>query len=211
MVLGLAQYRLLQKNLGAAGARPGHAGPLSQKEKIVSLGAAIQNGILLYANRVASAGHVDTTLDSGSARDLIEAVRDERLDAAVIPLPAAVSGLRVTELGDEHAIAAVPIGHDHATRAVIDLEQVAPERLLLLPRDTNRALHDSVVAALHQAGLAPTLVELPNADVERALLAVASGAGMALLPESVAERYAAPGVRFVPLAGSRPAFAGSIG
>ena len=172
--------------------------------------AALPSAVARALQRVASAGHVDTTLDSGSARDLIEAVRDERLDAAVIPLPAAVSGLRVTELGDEHAIAAVPIGHDHATRAVIDLEQVAPERLLLLPRDANRALHDSVVAALHQAGLAPTLVELPNADVERALLAVASGAGMALLPESVAQRYTAPGVRFVPLAGSRPAFATGV-
>jgi|1186.fasta_scaffold31838_2 DNA-binding transcriptional LysR family regulator len=172
--------------------------------------AALPSAVARALQRVASAGHLDTTLDSGSARDLIEAVRDERLDAAVIPLPAAVSGLRVTELGDEHAIAAVPIGHDHATRTVIDLEQVAPERLLLLPRDANRALHDSVVAALHQAGLAPTLVELPNADVERALLAVASGAGMALLPESVAERYTAPGVRFVPLAGSRPAFATGV-
>jgi DNA-binding transcriptional LysR family regulator len=172
--------------------------------------AALPAAVARALQRVASAGHLDTTLDSGSARDLIEAVRDERLDAAVIPLPAAVSGLRVTELGDEHAIAAVPIGHDHATRSVIDLEQVAPERLLLLPRDANRALHDSVVAALHQAGLAPTLVELPNADVERALLAVACGAGMALLPESVAERYTAPGVRFVPLAGSRPAFATGV-
>ena len=33
---------------------------------------------------------------------------------------------------------------------------------------------------------------------------------MALLPECAAERYAAPGVRFVPLAGDRPAFATAI-
>jgi DNA-binding transcriptional LysR family regulator len=92
----------------------------------------------------------------------------------------------------------------------MDLVQVAPERLLLLPRDANRAFHDSVVAALHRAGLAPTLVELPDSDVERALLAVASGAGMALLPESVADRYAAPGVRFVALTGSPPAFATGV-
>jgi DNA-binding transcriptional LysR family regulator len=37
-------------------------------------------------------------------------------------------------------------------------------------------------------------------------LAVATGAGLALLPESAAERYAAPGVRFVPLEGVEPAF-----
>jgi DNA-binding transcriptional LysR family regulator len=172
--------------------------------------AALPSAVARALQRMSSAGKVDTSLESGSTRDLIDAVRDERLDAAVIPLPAAVSGLRVTELGDEHAIAAVPIGHDHATRRAIDLGQVAPDRLLLLPRDANRAFYDSVVSACHQAGLSPTLVELPDADVERALLAVASGAGMALLPESVAERYAAPGVRFVPLAGSRPAFATGV-
>ena len=172
--------------------------------------AALPSPVVRALQCLASSGRVDTTLESGSIHDLIAAVRDERLDAAVIPLPAPVSGLRVTELGDEHAIAAVPIGHVHATRTAMDLEQVAPERLLLLPRDANRAFHDSVVAALHRARLAPTLVELPDADVERALLAVAWGAGMALLPESVAERYAAPGVRFVALTGPRPAFATGV-
>jgi DNA-binding transcriptional LysR family regulator len=172
--------------------------------------AALPSSVMRALRRVASDGRVETTLESGSVPDLVEAVRDERLDAAVIPLPAAVSGLRVTELADERAIAAVPILHDHATRTAIDLEQVAPDRLLLLPRDANRAFHDSVVAALHRAGLAPTLVELPDSDVERALLAVASGAGMALLPESVADRYAAPGVRFVGLTGSLPAFATGV-
>jgi DNA-binding transcriptional LysR family regulator len=170
----------------------------------------LPSSVVRALQRVASNGRVDTSLELGSTVGLIAAVQDERLDAAVIPLPAPVSGLRVTELGDEHAIAAVPIGHDHATRTAMDLVQVAPERLLLLPRDANRAFHDSVVAALHRAGLAPMLVELPDADVERALLAVAWGAGMALLPESVAERYAVPGVRFVALTGSRPAFATGV-
>jgi DNA-binding transcriptional LysR family regulator len=55
--------------------------------------------------------------------------------------------------------------------------------------------------------LAPTFVEMPDAHLERALLAVAAGAGMALLPESVADRYVAPGVRFVSLEGDQPAVA----
>jgi DNA-binding transcriptional LysR family regulator len=40
---------------------------------------------------------------------------------------------------------------------------------------------------------------MPHGQVDRLLLAVASGAGMALLPECVGERYADAGVRFVPL------------
>jgi DNA-binding transcriptional LysR family regulator len=66
------------------------------------------------------------------------------------------------------------------------------------------------VATCHDAGLAPTLVEMPDAQIERVLLMIASGAGMALLPESVAERYAAPGVRFLPLGGDAPSFATAV-
>jgi DNA-binding transcriptional LysR family regulator len=46
--------------------------------------------------------------------------------------------------------------------------------------------------------------------VDRILLAVASGAGMAILPECVAERYADAGVRFVPLEGESPALTTGI-
>jgi regulatory helix-turn-helix LysR family protein len=52
------------------------------------------------------------------------------------------------------------------------------------------ALHDAVVAGSHSAGLAPTLVEMPEGHVEPVLLAVAAGVQMALVPDSVAERYA---------------------
>ena len=65
----------------------------------------------------------------------------------------------------------------------------------------------SSAGELREAGLAPTFVEMPDAHLERALLAVAAGAGMALLPESVADRYVAPGVRFVSLEGDEPVVA----
>jgi DNA-binding transcriptional LysR family regulator len=48
-------------------------------------------------------------------------------------------------------------------------------------------------------------VELPEPRVENALLAVAAGAGLALLPESVADRHAAPGIRLVPVQVAAPA------
>ena len=49
-------------------------------------------------------------------------------------------------------------------------------------------------------------MEVAEPRVEHALLAVASGAGLALLPESATERYTAPGVRFVPVEGIEAAF-----
>ena len=42
--------------------------------------------------------------------------------------------------------------------------------------------------------------------MEHVLLAVAAGAGFALLPETVTERFAAPGIRFVALEASEAAF-----
>ena len=153
---------------------------------------------------------LETTLEHGSGAELIEAVRAERLDAAIVPLPAPTAGLRITPLGEQRALAAVPVIHDHAVRSEICLAQVAPDRIVVLPREANRPFYDAVVATCHDAGLSPTLVEMPDVQIERVLLAIASGAGMALLPESVAERYAAPGVRFLPLGGDAPCFATGV-
>ena len=148
-----------------------------------------------------------TSMHETAPLELIDAVRAERLDAAIVSLPAPSAGLRVTLLGEERAVAAVPVLHRHAVGGPRRLAQIAPERIVVLPRESNRGFYDAVVASCREAGLAPTFVEMPDTHLERALLAVAAGAGMALLPESVADRYVAPGVRFVSLEGDQPAVA----
>jgi DNA-binding transcriptional LysR family regulator len=173
--------------------------------------AALPASVPRALQRLAGAmAPLDTTLEAGCGLELLDAVRSERLDAVVVPLPAPTGGLRVTALGDQRAVAALPAGHRQATASGIRLDQVAPERIVVLPRDANRPFYDAVVAASRHAGLSPTLIDMPDGHVERALLAVASGAEMALLPECVADRYAAPGVRFVPLAGEPAAFATAV-
>jgi DNA-binding transcriptional LysR family regulator len=154
----------------------------------------------------ASAPRVQVSLETGAALRLIEAVRSEQLDAAVVGLPAPTNGLRATSSGHEHVVAALPLTHPHAVDVPISLERLSPEHLVMLPRDTNPAFHSAIVSMCRDAGLSPNLVELAEPRVDQALLAVATGAGMALLPESAAQHYAAPGVRFVPLAATKPAF-----
>jgi DNA-binding transcriptional LysR family regulator len=78
--------------------------------------------------------------------------------------------------------------------------------VIVLPRDSNPAFHSAIVAMCRDADLAPDLVELGEARTDHAVLAVASGAGLALLPESAAERHVLPGVRFVPVDHAGPAF-----
>jgi DNA-binding transcriptional LysR family regulator len=126
--------------------------------------------------------------------------------ATVAALPAPVDGLRTLALGDEYLVAAVPVADDRALLPSLTVERAASTRLLLPPRDANPALHNAVVALFRNAGLSPDIVELsePRADV--AMLAVASGAGVALLPRSVRDRHTSPGVRLVDVATSEPAF-----
>jgi DNA-binding transcriptional LysR family regulator len=153
---------------------------------------------------------LETKLESGVSAELIEAVRAESLEASVVALPAPTAGLRLTPLGAQRAVAAVPVSHEHATRSEIRLEQAAPERIVVLPREASRSFYDGIVAACRAAGLSPALIEMRIERIEPALLAVASGAGMALLPESVVERYGAPGVRFLALGDELASFATAV-
>jgi DNA-binding transcriptional LysR family regulator len=145
--------------------------------------------------------NLETSLEPGYALELIAAVRDERLDAAIVPLPAPVAGLRTTPVGHERAVAAVRVASRQAVQPSIDLARLAPERIVVLPREASPAFYDTIVATCRSAGLSPSLVEMNGWSVEPALLAVSAGAGMALLPESAAQRYSAPGVRFISVDG----------
>jgi DNA-binding transcriptional LysR family regulator len=147
----------------------------------------------------ASSPLVQISLETGPALGLVEAVRSDQLDVAVVGLPAPTRGLRATPAGHEGVVAALPVTHPLATGAPAPIERLAPERLVSLPRDTNPAFHNAVISMCRDAGLSPTIVELAEPRVEQALMAVATGAGMALLPESAAEHYGAPGVRMTPV------------
>jgi DNA-binding transcriptional LysR family regulator len=149
--------------------------------------------------------NLQTTIEPGSGLELVDAVRSGELDAAVVSLPVPTAGVRVTPLGEQRAVAVFPVDHDHAVKPHVALERIAPERIVVLPRDADRPLYDAVLARCSAAGISPTLIEMPDGQVDRILLAVASGAGMAVLPECVADRYADAGVRFVPMEGESPA------
>jgi DNA-binding transcriptional LysR family regulator len=133
----------------------------------------------------ASLPAVEVDLESGPAARLVDDVRAGRLDAAVTTLPARTNGLRTLALGEQGAVVALPAIHPQAVEPEIAIGRLAP------------------AAMCHDEGLAPTFIEVSEPRVEHALLAVAAGAGPAILPESVTERYATPGVRFVPLAEAR--------
>jgi DNA-binding transcriptional LysR family regulator len=166
---------------------------------------ALRASIPRTLRRLATAmPNLQTTIEPGTGLELVDAVRTGELDVAVVSLPVLTADVHVTPLAEQGVIAVFPVGHEHAVKPHVALERIAPERIVLLPRDADRPLYDAVLATCCAAGISPTLVEMSDGQVDRILLAVASGAGMAILPESVAERYADAGVRFVPLQGDAP-------
>jgi len=146
---------------------------------------------------------VEVDVDSAPAWRLADDVRRGRLDVAITSLPVPTNGLRSVSLGEQGAVVALPAMHPHAHAPEVGIGRLAPERIVVLPFAANPAFRNAVVAMCHAEGLAPTLIEVAEGRVEHALLAVVAGSGPAILPASVTERYAAPGVRFVPLAGAR--------
>jgi DNA-binding transcriptional LysR family regulator len=148
--------------------------------------------------------NLQVSFETGAARKLIEEVRAKRLSAAVVSLPGPTAGLQRTMLGPQSAVIAMPVMHPHATNDEIDLERLAPERIVLLPREVNPAFYDGVLSLCRDAGLSPTILHTLEPRIELALLAVSSGDGLAILPESVAGAVAVAGIRLVPLVADRP-------
>jgi DNA-binding transcriptional LysR family regulator len=167
-----------------------------------SLPAAIPRGLRHLSHTVPN---LEVQLETGDARRLVEDLRQARFDAVVTSLPAPVNGLRVTPLGHQHVVAALPAGHAQAISSAIVLEWAARDRLIALPRELNPAFYAAVVAVCTAARLSPEFVIADS--VEQALVKVSAGVGIALLPESAAERSVSQGIRFLPIRDAEPAFA----
>ena len=142
---------------------------------------------------------VEVSPETLPARRAIEDVCAGRLDVALVGLPAPVGHLEVTPLCEDGTVAAVADRHPLSGRDSIPLARLAETQIVLLPRQTNPAFYDGVIAACRAAGLAPSINEVTAPQIEHALLCVAGGAGVALLAASAAERFSTPGVRFLPL------------
>jgi len=141
---------------------------------------------------------VEVVPQTVGARQAVGDVASGRLDVAVVGLPILAAGLTTTPLCEEQVVAVVPDRHPLSGRPELDLEWLGETPLITLPRSDNPAFHDGILAACRNAGVAPTIIETAESGVDHALLLVAAGLGVAVLPES-ATRYGAPAVRFLPV------------
>lgn len=205
-MLGEARRVLSQADVAQRAARGAHEGTLGRLRLGYvpdALPAAVPRLLRRFS---ALAPGIGVTIETGDARRLLRDVREQRLDLALVCLPAPVAGLHATTIAHEGTIAAVPEDHPCAHVPAVPLSGLSQTPLVQLAREVNPAFYDGVLGACRAAGIAPDLVEVPEPAVEQVLLAVACGAGIALLPASAQARFATPGVRFVPLAPPAPVF-----
>jgi DNA-binding transcriptional LysR family regulator len=185
----------------ARNARAGTAGRLRLGHVVDAVPPLLPRAIAAFAARYPG---IEITPEAAPARRAVEDVRAGRLDVALVGMPIQAAGLKITPLAVERTVAAVPDRHVLSGRPEIAMAALAETPLVLLPRLTNPAFYDAVISACRSAEIAPPLLDTGESLVEHALLLVASGLGVALLPASVADRYRTTGVSFRPLAPPAP-------
>jgi DNA-binding transcriptional LysR family regulator len=197
--------RLLRQAEHAAnltrGASSGAVGRLRVGYLADTVPAALPRAIEGFATRHPG---VEVDPETLPARRAIEDVRSGRLDVALVSLPGPTEGLKVTPVGTETTVAAIASYLPLSGRSSIALPELAETPVVMLPRTANPAFYDGAMGACRDAGIAPRIIETHEPKVELALMIVAAGSGVALMPGSVADVYAVPGVVMRPLAPPAP-------
>src|SRR5262249_5117827 len=105
---------------------------------------------------------VSLTLEEGGTMELIEHLRNERIDAAFVRTPLGnEEGLVVNLLFQEAMIIALPQKHMLARRASADkalpLKALADETFIVYRRHTGPGLYDAILSACKQSGFSPRI------------------------------------------------------
>jgi DNA-binding transcriptional LysR family regulator len=148
---------------------------------------------------------ISLTLEEGGTIELIQNLRNERIDAAFIRTAlASREGLVVNLLFQEAMVVALPQEHALARCAGSDkalpLKALAGETFIVYRRHTGPGLYDAILSACNQAGFSLRIgQEAPR--IVSTLNLVAAGLGISLVPESL-QRMHMDGVAFRPLSGA---------
>lgn len=134
---------------------------------------------------------ISLVLEEGGTTELVDALRQERLDAAFIRSPVAdPQDIVVRPLLEESMVAALPADHPLARElagrkdAAIPLTALSAEPFILYRRPSGPGLYDAILSACHRAGFSPHIgQEAPR--MLSTLNLVGAGLGVSIVPESM--------------------------
>ncbi len=137
-------------------------------------------------------------VDSGFSRDLIPALKQGRLDFALVGLPGEVSGLETRAVSTSPLVAALPSRHRLARRKRVSLLEVTDLPLFWIPRTHNPAYHDFCTDYFRRIGYRPQLVVVEPGQLQT-LERIAAGEGWTI-PNGATLATRVRGVAYRPLA-----------
>ena len=133
--------------------------------------------------------------------DQVDALLAGGIDLALLRPPVDEPGLAVRPLRTERLIVALPEGHRLADRRRIRIADLRHEDLVMHPARGRSVMHGLVTSLCREAGFLPR-VRHEVAETSTLVTFVASGLGVAVVPEPVAA-LGVPGAVYRPLASSR--------
>jgi DNA-binding transcriptional LysR family regulator len=159
-------------------AAAGGAGQLA----LASIGAALNSivpGLVrtLRRERPGIAIHL-TQMDTPVA---LGALRDGRVDVAIVRSAPEVHGIDVRDLLAEPMVAALSDDHPLADREAVDVSDLRDDDFVLWPRSVSESFHDQVIGVCQRAGFSPRVV-MEGTDIETQLGLVSAGIGVLLMP-----------------------------
>ena len=159
-------------------AAAGGAGQLA----LASIGAALNSivpGLVrtLRRERPGIAIHL-TQMDTPVA---LGALRDGRVDVAIVRSAPEVHGIEVRDLLAEPMVAALSDDHPLADREPVDVSDLRDDDFVLWPRSVSESFHDQVIGVCQRAGFSPRVV-MEGTDIETQLGLVSAGIGVLLMP-----------------------------
>jgi DNA-binding transcriptional LysR family regulator len=119
-------------------------------------------------------------LDPGAQ---LEALQQNRIDAGFTRVPTSLPSLECRLLTREKLIVALPERHPAVKYRTVDLRNLSEDRFLLPPRHALTGVHEKIINACQKAGFIPKYTESIGLAATAVWL-VASGLGIALIPES---------------------------
>lgn len=154
---------------------------------------------------------VSLTLEESLSNELLEGLRNERMDVVFIRTsPADIDGIAIQPLFDEPMVVALPSNHPlakGAKDAAIGLKRLAGETFILYgPPGTG--MYDTIIAACHAAGFNPSVGNLGASTqqgprIGSTLSLVSAGLGVTFVPSSL-QRMNIEGVAYRRVKGIAP-------
>jgi len=143
---------------------------------------------------------VELLLREMNPDQLVQGLRDERIDVAFVYLPIEEGDLDSRPVSCEPLVVALPVTHRLAAEPAVDVRALADEPFVLPARYQTPGLRGRVVEACSQAGFVPKAAESVQRGewlMQTTIVGlVASGIGVALVPASLQKNLRRDGVTY---------------